>query len=549
MANDQKTTLPQVRDGTSQSGRILPELDPQHVRVDERTTRDLLAFVQAYARELKYFGIDDPDQAQKDWSGFVGSIDLDLAVRYADEPERFSPEAASAYARPHFALLLTFLKLLENTRAQLNTLTGRHLEFFYRDVLRMIRKRAVPDQVHVLVELDGRTEAVQLPPGTALRAGKDRLGRDLHYRTRNELIVNQVQVAQVSSLHTEIRHIGIREASRQCLLRGTREEAFVAMLRIALGQPNPGDPLPVPIYAGVPPAQADPQQPQPEVSFEVLVKASELIGVVETGLGMPIFDDFRELMRLKRLREKSDAGDWQKINDYLAKAGKARDKNFSFTAQNPTDFQANLRCVLNMTPEEFEQLYDGLSEVKSIDRVYAVYGTREDVREFIQKKLYLSVADFKAMMDIKVLRVDNQWEAINQLLEAAGKRKDPSFRLPPADRASHDFNRKLAAAVATVAPISDFPGGIDGYFEAFLAVESYFHMPAENFKFIMGIATRPSPQVADDLLDVFAALLGERRPRAGNDHDGCGGKRRKPAGDGNDRHKNWLLRLRGVSAG
>ncbi|MBL8375164.1 MAG: hypothetical protein JNL91_11410, partial [Candidatus Accumulibacter sp.] len=183
MANDRKTTLPQVRDGTSQSGRILPELDPRHVRVDERTTRDLLAFVQAYARELKYFGIDDPDQAQRDWSGFVGSIDLDLAARYADEPEKFSPEAASAYARPHFALLLTFLKLLENTRAQLNTLTGRHLEFFYRDVLRMTRKRAVPDQVHVLVELDGRSEAVQLPPGTALRAGKDRLGRDLHYRT------------------------------------------------------------------------------------------------------------------------------------------------------------------------------------------------------------------------------------------------------------------------------------------------------------------------------------------------------------------------------
>jgi hypothetical protein len=484
MANDPKATLPQVRDGTSQSGRILPELDPQHVRVDERTTRDLLAFVQAYARELKYFGIDDPDQAQGDWSGFVGSIDLDLAARYTDEPEKFSPEAASAYARPHFALLLTFLKLLENTRAQLNTLTGRHLEFFYRDVLRMIRKRAVPDQVHVLVELDGRTDALQLPPGTALRAGKDRLGRDLHYRTRNELIASQVQVAQVSSLHTEIRRIGIREASpHQYLVRGTFEAAFVAMLRIALGQPNPGDPLPVPIYAGVPPAKSD-------VRFENLVTARDLIAIVDSGLGMSIFADFRELMRLKQLRAKSDAGDWQSINGYLTEAGGRHDRAFEIDPMDSSNFEANLAAALN---KKLATLFDGLPDVDTVEEAYTAYRDRpEDVKAFLETALSpLTLADFKAMMDVKVLKVDNQWEAINQLLEAAGQRKrnDSAFRLPPAERQAHDFNRKLEAAVASVDEKKfDFPGGIDAYFEAFLAVESYFFMSAENFMFIMSVA-------------------------------------------------------------
>ncbi|MBK7676138.1 MAG: baseplate J/gp47 family protein [Candidatus Accumulibacter sp.] len=490
MANDQKTTLPQVRDGTSQSGRILPELDPQHVRVDERTTRDLLAFVQAYARELKYFGIDDPDQAQGDWSGFVGSIDLDLAARYTDEPEKFAPEAASAYARPHVALLLTFLKLLENTRAQLNTLTGRHLEFFYRDVLRMIRKRAVADQVHVLVELDGRTDAVQLPPGTPLRAGKDRLGRDLHYRTANELIANQVQVAQVSSLHTEIRHIGIREASRQYLLRGTHEEAFVAMLRIALGQPNPGDPLPVPIYAGVPPAGS-------EVSFANLVAARDLLAIVDIGLGMPMFADFRELMRLKRLREKNDAADWQSINRYLVEAGRNRNAAFAIDPVASSNFEANLAAALG---KDLAKLFDGLPEVDTVEEAYAAYCKRpKDVEAFLEVSLSpLTLANFKAMMDIKVLKVDNQWEAINQLLEAAGKRKDSTFQLPPEVRASHDFHRKLAAAVETVAPNFDFPGDIDACFEAFLAIERYFFMSAENFTFIMSVAAPQNAWTAED---------------------------------------------------
>ncbi|MBN8447457.1 baseplate J/gp47 family protein [Accumulibacter sp.] len=490
MADDPKATLPPVRDGTSQSGRILPELDPDHVRVDERTTRDLLAFVQAYARELQYFGIDDPDQAQGDWSGFVGSIDLDQAARYVEDPEKFSPEAASAYARPHFALLLTFLKLLENTRAQLNTLTGRHLEFFYRDVLRMIRKQPVADQVHLLIELDGRTEAVQLPPGTALRAGKDRLGRDLHYRTKNELIASQVQVAQVSSLHAEIRHIGIREASGQGLQRGTTEaeEAFVAMLRIALGQPNPGDPLPAPIYKDVPPAGS-------EVSFQGLEAARDLIVIVDMQLGMPMFADFRELMRLKGMREESDAADWQSINGYLVEAGRRRDAAFAIDPGVSRDFEDNLGAALG---KDLATLFDGLPEVRTVEEAYTAYRERpRDVEAFLAKALSpLTLADFKAMMDIKVLKVDNQWEAINQLLEAAGKckRKDPTFRLPPADRASYDFAGKLAAAIADF----DFSGGIDEYHKAFLAVESYFFMSAENFTFIMSVAASQDTRTADE---------------------------------------------------
>src|SRR5258705_863445 len=52
------------RDGTSQAGRLRPELDPNYAPVDERTTRDLLAFAKAYAGELNYFSVDDPDRAQ-----------------------------------------------------------------------------------------------------------------------------------------------------------------------------------------------------------------------------------------------------------------------------------------------------------------------------------------------------------------------------------------------------------------------------------------------------------------------------------------------------
>lgn len=508
MANGQQTATAALRDGTSQSGRTLPELDPDYARVDERTTRDLLAFAKAYARELNYFGVEDPDRAQGDWSGFIGSADLDETADYASEPERFPPEKAALYSRPHFALFLAFLELLGRAREQLNALTRRHLEFFYRDVLKMVRKRAVPDTVHVLVELDSRTDQLALPTGTALRAGKDSLGRDLMYRTDRQLIANEVQVAQLSSLHAEIKITGIREASPPNLVGGNRKDAFVAMLKIALGQPNSGDPLPVPVYPGVPPAN----QPNPEVTFDVLVQAQTLMGVVESELGMPLFDDFRALMHLKRLRRENDAGDWKKINSILENAGKTRtgDPNFKFNPQNPSDFQTNLGTVLNKTPAELAHLFDGLPEVKSMEDAYAAYPKRPDVQDFIRNKLYLLLGDFESMMHTKKTLMDNQWNEINRLLEEAGQRKrnDPAFKLTDDVRASRNFDDKLTAAVT--APNYTVPGGLDGYFQAFLAVEQYFYMPAENFKYIMSVATRQSASAADEwdwdkVYDIVAA--------------------------------------------
>lgn len=485
MPGEQPSLPATWRDGTSQAGRVLPELDPDYARVDERTSADLLAFAAKYARELKYFPLDDPDRPQDDWRGFIGD---------------------TASPRPHFALFLAFLELLGAARAQLNTLTRRHLEFFYRDVLKMFGKRAVADQVHVLAELESGTSEALLPAGTALSAGKDSLGRELVYRTGRALVANRVEVAEIRSLHAEIKFTGLREASRESMVNGTRNDAFLSMMKIALGQPNPGDPLPdlgstPPAWPGVPPAG-----PPAKVGFAALVEAQKLVGVVEAGLGMPLFDDLRELMRLKGLRDKNETEDWKTIDSYLVKAGKARDPNFVFNPQTPRNFQEDLRAVLNKTPAEFARLYDGLPEVKSIDEVYDTYLKRPDVQDFIRAKLYLSLEDFAAMMQKKTA-MDSQWSLINRLLEEAGKvkSKNPEFVLAEPARASRVFAQKLAAAGLDFKypPDYQFAGPLDAstldaFYQAFLAVERYFFMPAENFKFIMSVATQGAAPAEDE---------------------------------------------------
>src|SRR5688500_14228656 len=46
---------------------------------------------------------------------------------------------------PHLALLFTFLKLFQHLQGDLNTYTKKHLDFFYKDVLKLKAREAIPD--------------------------------------------------------------------------------------------------------------------------------------------------------------------------------------------------------------------------------------------------------------------------------------------------------------------------------------------------------------------------------------------------------------------
>lgn len=496
MSNEPHSTSSASRDGTSQSGRLLRELDPASVLIDERGPRDLLAFARAYASELRYVSADgeasDGALAQ-DWRAFFADVDLDRAVAYLQSPEGFTAAQAAPYARPHFALFLAFLKLLDQGRGQLNGFTQRHLDHFYRDVLRMTPKPAVPDRVHVLVDLESAGSPLALPAGTALLAGKDSLDRNLVYRTRREVMVSPVAVAQIRSLHTEISVTGISDACPANLDDAHRPAGFMAMMRIALGQPNPGDPLPVdlaatpPLYPGVPPAQGA----QAQVGFDEMVAAAALVARVETDLGLPSFDDYRELVRLRRQRRQQDATDWADINGTLVTAGRVRAAAFDIDPRSSRNFNVNVSAALG---KSIEDLFSELEEVATMEDAYAVLrGRRVEVGSTLAQALApLTLDQFEQVMQIKT-RIDTEWGRIDALLEAAGRRLDPAFDAA-ALRAASGFTAKLTAAL----PRFSFSGGFDAFEEAFGSIERYFYMSAEAIRFIMSLATQPGGPVADE---------------------------------------------------
>lgn len=406
------------RDGSSQAERLRPSLQPDYITVDERSLQDLLAFAREYAKELQYFEVKEGQvQATADWQAFLNEdIDLDEVVAFMQDPAKFPPGKAQLYTRPHFALFLTFLQLMRHAQDQLNTLTRRHLDFYYQQVLQMSKRAGIPDQVNVLVDIAPDADQFQLPAGTLLAAGTDSLGQDLIYGTDRDVVVSHAQVSKLSSLFSEKQIIGIREAREDHT--GPKEEGIIKMMEMTFGMPNPSDPMPL--------------FPHPEgdtVDYNLLQKLLVRVSFLEQTLLLR-FDEFDQLMHLKGQRDNS-AAEWEQINAILEQAGKTRtqDDDYRLNPQDTRDFDANLRTAVG-DPPHFSRLFDGIPEVKTI---YDAYNKRNRadlqvaIQNRIQERLYLPVTaadklDFTTLMQIKI-RIDNEWNEINRILAEAGQRK------------------------------------------------------------------------------------------------------------------------------
>lgn len=101
---------------------------------------------------------------------------------------------------PHFALFLAFLRLLTKEQAYLNTLTDRHLRFYYERVLRLQPLAARPHHAHLVVTLAKQAATQFLPAGTLLKAGKDALGQEITFGLDEDFVANKAKVTELRSI-------------------------------------------------------------------------------------------------------------------------------------------------------------------------------------------------------------------------------------------------------------------------------------------------------------------------------------------------------------
>lgn len=102
---------------------------------------------------------------------------------------------------PHYALFLSFLMLFRFTQTHSNTITQRHLDFYYKEVLRLQPRQAEANKVHVLGELAKQVDSYLLAQGTLLKAGKDSLKKDVNYQLDADTVFNKAKVAQLKTFY------------------------------------------------------------------------------------------------------------------------------------------------------------------------------------------------------------------------------------------------------------------------------------------------------------------------------------------------------------
>lgn len=514
----QKSPECQPGNGTSQLERGIPALAPDYVSVDERSVKDLLQFAQNYASQLRYFNLDD--QPEGDWSAFLdpallGERELNELVGWLNDPQASPP--GTFFTRSHFVLFLTFLQLLQTARAQLNDFTRRHLEFFYREALCLTSQAGTPDSIHAVIELAKGQNQFLLPAGTLFKAGKDSSGIERHYRSERDLLANRASVSTLKTLFAEKLVIGLQQAretpdllvemfpaNKDLLAEGRMvDRAFMAMLVMALGSPGPGGPLPS--YG------ANQSGVVQTVNISLLAQLDALLAFMPGNLYMP-FSTFRAVMQLKQVQMQQDL-QWGRINDYLEVAGKKRDKKFQFDRKVIVidNFEKNMLAALGLST--FDHFFDGLPEV---DDIYDLNRRRDrdDVIEFIQASLYMTMADFSAMMDL-VEEINGRWRQIYEILREAGRRKQlqvPDHQLQAPQIRTWDADKFGALVARTLGSIA-WPkitgmslASFDDCQRELSRLESWFHLTAEEFVFIRAINQKQEAAHSWEWEEVYTIL-------------------------------------------
>ena len=362
-------------------------------------------------------------------------------------------------SQPQLALFFTFLRLLRYPQKQFKALTQRRLDFYYRQVLRLAEKAAVPDRAHVIFTLAPNQTDTVLTKGTRLSAGADRQGKALEYQVDNNLYLTQTQVASVKTLSVAKVYIGLKDIH---LADQRTNAAFENVLRWAVGTPNQGDPLPaLPATDSLfTQTNRTDQNTFPEIValFQAIKDLTQdnitpaRQNYIQTQLFFATLDDFifcfevhtREINKNQPDVIPPTEAEWQQVYQLIEKAyrKKINSERRNRLKQEHQKYE-NAATAFNKLwqlalgdPAPRNLLPPFLQQPVNLDTLLTALGGPEAesvaATRYVQTQLFLYVADFQKIMAVKTAETQN-WEEVYRLLEQAQTRKR-QFTYPPIGR-------------------------------------------------------------------------------------------------------------------
>lgn len=205
MANCGKEILLE-REGTEQNQRFIKALDPGFFKLNAFELKDWMKFAYHFAKHVNYFSSASADDPSGNWEEFFKSdAELETFLEGVEEGKSVTP---------HLALFVSFVKLLGFSQKRFNNLTKRHLDFYYRHILKIEKLPATPDKVHLIFELAKNSVEEKIAEGTELDGEKDANGTKRIYKIQDELIANKIKVAALKSVYNDHVNNKLKAASQ-----------------------------------------------------------------------------------------------------------------------------------------------------------------------------------------------------------------------------------------------------------------------------------------------------------------------------------------------
>ena len=440
MINSLKSHNLLFRDGTSQLDRKTDAIQPDYVPIEGRSMEQLIAEAQRLAKELHFFNTNNEVILGETWESFL--IDDPVAYKkepefgnqrknlreqwasqlaaYVENPEHFvnDQEKVEKLSRPHLVLFMTFLKLLNYVKSQINGLTQKHLDFYFRERLGLTPKDAVPDVVNVLFELVENIDYLEVKKGTVLQAGEDKLGNELHYTTNEDTIISQAKIAQLKNIFVEKQFLTIKDVHFNN--KDAEDLGLSSMMELALGHPKPGDPLP---------AFPDGVKNLVELINSVQKEEAKSLSYVSEQLFLSI-DDFNVIVQKNQEEKEGLLVDWQEVYIILDDAYKNKIKDIRRqelkAIHKEKGFDPMLKKVYG-NPEPGDNLPLYLGNQASFDVIAKdlnTLGQNTDLAlEYIEEQLKLKKEDFNFIVKISKNQnaLDEDWNKVYRLLEFADR--------------------------------------------------------------------------------------------------------------------------------
>lgn len=102
--------------------------------------------------------------------------------------------------KAHVGLIITFLKLYEYAKNDLNTLSKKHLDFYYRKILAQKPYGVVAKNTYVYFQIDENIDFLPIDQGKFIVAGQNDDGSEICYQTVEEIILNNAVLSELKTL-------------------------------------------------------------------------------------------------------------------------------------------------------------------------------------------------------------------------------------------------------------------------------------------------------------------------------------------------------------